>query len=145
MVLQPADYVILAASLVSGVLGLFVGFSGALGFVAGLVGGALAVRIGYGMLESVIPEKWMCSLAALVLSLIAFGLARVLVKKTVHGLLAQPADAIFGLVTAVVTGGACALGAAFALDRWDLMDVDSELLRFAANLLGFTVPLSPGT
>lgn len=138
MTLLPADYVIAAAALIAGIFGLFGGFSGALAFLAGVAGAGLSFQLARGPLSDLIAAQSLRLLALLVLALVAFGLVRLVVKKTVHGLLAQPGDALFGFLTAAVAGGAAALAAAYALDRFGVLAVDSALLRLAAGLSGFS-------
>ena len=67
-------------------------------------------------------------MAALAAALLAFGIARLIVKKTVKDLLAQPADAIFGALTSAVAGFAAALAAAYGLENILGVAVDSALL-----------------
>ena len=98
MQLATADYVILGATLVGAIFGLFGGFSGALAFLAGVGAASAAVRFGWDALDSRIATPWLLALAALGVALVAFGIARLIVKKTVNKLLAQPADAIFGFM-----------------------------------------------
>jgi hypothetical protein len=135
MTILPADYVIATAALVAGVFGMFGGFSGALAFLSGVAGAGLAVHLGRGMLAELIAAQTLRLIALLLLALLAFGVVRLIVKRTVHGLLAQPADALFGLLTAAVAGGGMALAAAYALDRLGVLAVDSALLRFATGLV----------
>ena len=102
MQLATADYIVLGVTLVGAVLGLFGGFSGALAFLAGVGAASASVRFGWDALAARISTQWMLALAALAMALVAFGAARLIVKKTVNKLLAQPADAIFGALTAAV-------------------------------------------
>lgn len=131
----PADYVIAAVALAAAILGLFGGFSGALAFLAGVAGAAATARFGHGFLAQYIATDWMCLLATGLASLVAFGLARLVVKKTVHGLLAQPGDAVFGALTAGATGGFVALAAAFALRKFGIVAFDSALLDLVGTLV----------
>lgn len=102
--LLPADYVLCALTLTSAVLGLFRGFSGTLAFLLALAAGGAAAYFGWGILEGYTSEAWMRGAGTLVVSLLAFGIVRILVKKLVNGLLAQPSDAIFGMIVGAVCG-----------------------------------------
>lgn len=128
MVLGTSDYVILGASLAAAILGLFGGFSGALAFMAGVGAAVATLRFGWSFLEEWISTPWLLAVAALAAALLAFGIARLIVKKTVKDLLAQPADAIFGALTSAVAGFAAALAAAYALENILGVAVDSALL-----------------
>ena len=122
------DYVILAATLVAAVFGLFGGFSGALAFLAGVAAAAASVRFGWGALESRIGSPWLLGLAALAMALVAFGIARLIVKKTVHKMLAQPGDAIFGFLVSAISGFALSVSAVYALNRLGLWESGEESL-----------------
>ena len=50
----------------------------------------------------------------LVASLFAFGIVRLAVKKLVNGLLAQPTDAIFGMLVGAAGGSLLAVGWAWS-------------------------------
>ena len=52
MDLAPSDYVILALAAGGALTGLFIGFSGALAFLAGSVGATFAARIGWPLSAS---------------------------------------------------------------------------------------------
>lgn len=138
MTFLPADYAIAAAALIAGIFGLFGGFSGALAFLAGVAGAVLSVHLGRGPLADLVASQGLRLLTLLVLALFAFGLVRLVVKKTVHGLLAQPGDALFGFLTAAVAGGAGALAVAYALNHFGVLTVESALLRLAAGLSGLS-------
>ena len=135
MTLGSSDYIILGVSLAAAILGMFGGFSGALAFLAGVGAAVATIRFGWGLLESYIETPWALTLAALVCALVAFGIARLIVKKCVKNLLAQPADAIFGFLTAAVAGFAAALAGAFAFEKLLAMPVDSALLAEAVGLI----------
>lgn len=114
---QTADYVIGIATLAAAILGLFGGFSGALAFCAGLVAAAIAGKAGHSFIAAFFSAEWAVIVATLVASILAFGLARLLVKRIVKGLLAQPADAIFGSLVAAVTGAAGSILTVFAANH----------------------------
>ena len=114
MALGSSDYIIIGISLAAAVLGMFGGLSGALAFLAG-VGSAVA---------------------ALLCALVVFGIARLIVKKFVKNLLAQPADAIFGALIAAFAGFAAAIAGAYAFEHVLDMPVDSALLAEVVGLFG---------
>lgn len=130
--LATADYVISAVVLVAAILGVFGGFSGALGFLSGLVAAGGAVRFGYGFFIGYFTSAWAAYLALLAAALLAFGIVRLIVRKIVHGLLAQPADAVFGALTAAVAGGAVALASAYFIRHLGLVEIESALLDLTA-------------
>jgi len=138
MQLSTADYVILGATLVAALFGLFGGFSGALAFLAGVGAASAAVRFGWGPLESRIETPWLLALAALAVALVAFGVARLIVKKTVHKMLAQPGDAIFGLLVSAVAGFALAVAAVYlaTVVGGEELGVESSILREVLSLVG---------
>lgn len=132
----PADYVILGVAAVAAFFGLVGGFSGALAFLAGTVGGAAAGRLAWSASLAWFDAAWARALASLALALVAFGLVRKIVRLVVHNILAQPGDAIFGFLVAAVSGFALALTAAHLLVLSDLWPVKSVLLDQAYALLG---------
>ena len=101
---QPADYAICGITIVMAVLGLFRGFSGTLGFVLGAVAAAFAASFGWAYSASFTDVAWQRGAGVLVVTLLAFGIVRLIVKKLVNGLLAQPSDAIFGFLIGVALG-----------------------------------------
>lgn len=134
MALLPADYVILGAAAVAAVFGLIGGFSGALAFLAGTVGAAVAGRLAWFASLDWFDAAWARALSALALALVAFGLARKVVRLVVHNILAQPGDAIFGFLVAAASGFALALTAAYLLDLSGVWPVQSVLLKQAQAL-----------
>ena len=136
MTFLPADYVILGAAAVAAVFGLFSGFSGALAFLAGTVGASLAGRLAWAASVGWFDAAWARALASLALALLAFGLVRKVVRCVVHGILAQPGDAIFGFVVAAAGGLALALAGAYLLDLSGVWPVESTLLAQASAMLG---------
>ena len=101
---QPADYAICGITIVMAVLGLFRGFSGTLGFVLGAVAAAFAASFGWVHSASFTDVAWQRGAGVLVATLLAFGIVRLIVKKLVNGLLAQPSDAIFGFLVGAALG-----------------------------------------
>ena len=104
MELLPADYALCGLTLVLAVTGLFRGFSGTLAFVLATASAVLAGMFGWAYSESFTPVVWMRVAGTLVGTLLVFGLVRMIVKKLVNGLLAQPSDALFGMVIGVLCG-----------------------------------------
>lgn len=131
-----ADYVILVIAVGSAVLGLFIGFSGALAFLAGLVVAGIVGKIGWAFSADYLDAQWSRGLVTLVVTLLCFGLVRIIVKKCVHGLLAQPADAIFGSLTAFISGASVSLVIAWLLTHFGILSFDSRLLGEAVSLVG---------
>ena len=101
---QPADYALCGITIVMAVLGLFRGFSGTLGFVLGAVAAAFAASFGWVHSASFTDVAWQRGAGVLVATLLAFGIVRLVVKKLVNGLLAQPSDAIFGFLIGAALG-----------------------------------------
>ncbi len=131
-----ADYVILAVAVGSAVLGLFIGFSGALAFLAGLVVAGVVARVGWTLSADYLAARWARGLGTLVVTLLGFGIVRVVVRKCVHGLLAQPADAILGSLTALVSGAAVSLAIAWLLAHFGILSFESRLLGEVVSLVG---------
>ena len=104
MQLLPADYVLGGITLVMAVTGLFRGFSGTLAFMLATVAAAGAGFLGWPYSASFTPVLWMRGAGTLVGVLLVFGLVRLIVKKLVGGLLAQPSDALFGAVIGSLVG-----------------------------------------
>ena len=100
----PADYALCGITIVMAVLGLFRGFSGTLGFVLGAVAAAFAASFGWAYSASFTEVAWQRGAGVLVATLLAFGVVRLVVKKLVNGLLAQPSDAIFGFLVGAALG-----------------------------------------
>ena len=99
-----ADYTICGITIVMAVLWIFRGFSGTLGFVLGAVAAAFAASFGWVYSASLTDVAWQRGAGVLVVTLLAFGIVRLIVKKLVNGLLAQPSDAIFGFLVGAALG-----------------------------------------
>ena len=112
------------------VLGLFRGLSGTLGFVLGVIAAAFAGSFGWAYSTSFTEVAWQRAAGVLVASLLAFGLVRLIVKKMVNGLLAQPSDAIFGVLTGVALG-------AFMLVAWAYSGVGLEYSHLAREAAAY--------
>ena len=104
MELLPADYALCGLTLVLAVTGLFRGFSGTLAFVLATASAVFAGMFGWAYSASFTPELWMRAAGTIVGTLLVFGLVRLLVKKFVNGLLAQPSDAVFGMAIGALWG-----------------------------------------
>ena len=100
----PADYALCGITVVMSVLGLFRGFSGTLGFALGAVAAVFAASFGWVYSASLTGVVWQRGAGVLVATLLAFGIVRLIVKKLVNGLLAQPSDAVFGFLTGAALG-----------------------------------------
>lgn len=99
-----ADWVLCGFTVVMAVLGLFRGFSGTLGFVAGAAAASFAASIGWAYSTEFTDVAWQRGVGVLVATLLTFGLVRIVVKKLVNGLLAQPTDAIVGCLIGAAVG-----------------------------------------
>ena len=114
MELQPADYVLCALTVVSAVLGLFRGFSGTLAFLVAVASGGAAASLTWAYSLRFTQVAWMRATGTLLAALFAFGLVRIIVKKLVNGLLAQPSDAVFGLLVGAAAGMLVTVGWAWS-------------------------------
>ena len=126
-----ADYVCIAVAVLFCAFGVFRGFSSSLAFfVASAVSGSASLFL-WPQTLSVTDVLWMRITAVAIIALLTFGIARIIVKKTVNGLLDQPADSLFGLV----------LGAAvflLLLAGWACSGIHLEysvLVRYFASVL----------
>lgn len=111
---QAADYALCGFTLIMACLGLFRGFSGTLGFVLGAIAAAFTATFGWAYSASFSAVAWQRGAGVLVATLLAFGLVRLIVKKLVNGLLAQPSDAIFGFLTGAALGALVLLAWAYS-------------------------------
>lgn len=100
----PADYALCGVTIVMAVLGLFRGLSGTLGFVSAVLAAAFAASFGWAYSAALTAVAWQRAAGVLVATLLVFGLVRIVVKKLVNGILAQPSDALFGLLLGVGFG-----------------------------------------
>ena len=130
------DYVVLTITLVSTILGLFIGFSGALAFFCALGSAAAVAKLAWAFLADYLTADWSRALATLVITLLAFGLVRMIIRKFVHVLLAQPADAIFGAIAALISGASVSLAFLWILTYFGLLPNDSVLLTEVMSLVG---------
>jgi uncharacterized membrane protein required for colicin V production len=124
---QLADYALCSAAVIMSVTGLFRGFSGSLAFFAAVAAAVATAVFAWPQSADFTNVMWMRAGGVLVSSLLVFGIVRVIVKKTVNGLLAQPTDALMGFLT----------GAAFALlilSAWAFSGVYLEYSTLATRL-----------
>ena len=103
--LQTADYVLCGLTLVMAVTGLFRGFSGTVAFALASAAAAAVGPFVWTWSAGVTDVAWQRVAGVMVVTLLSFGLARLVVKKLVNGLLAQPSDAILGALVGAALGG----------------------------------------
>lgn len=141
MSFQPSDYAILATSLFGVVVGLFIGFSGALAFLCGAIAAGAFATIAFPFLAGEIANVWVRGILVGVAALLVFGLVRLIVRKLVHGLLAQPGDAIFGALISALSGGIVALSVVWLLGVvTGSSTFDSALLQQVLGYVGGVAP-----
>jgi len=131
--LLPADYVVGGLIIVTSVIGLFRGFSGTLAFFIACAAAAFAAAYGWPMSESFTPTPWMRGAMTLIGTLLVFGLVRLVVKKLVNGLLAQPTDAIFGCLVGAMIGLSVLLGWAYSGRYLEYSNLATETARYMAS------------
>ncbi len=90
--------------IVLAVMGLFRGLSGTLAFLAAVLSAGAVAVFGWPFSARWLAAPWARGAATLVATLVAFGLVRLIVKKLVNVLLAQPSDSIFGFFVGILTG-----------------------------------------
>lgn len=127
---QPADYALCGITLVMTVLGLFRGFSGTLAFVLAAIAAVFTAMFGWPFSATLTETMWMRGAGVLVATLLAFGFVRLIVKKLVNGLLAQPSDALFGALTGAALGVLLLVG-------WTLSGMYLEYSNLATLAAGF--------
>lgn len=135
MHLFTADYVILAASVVAGVIGLFLGFSGAMSFLAATLVSAFSSKLVWGMSASYLTAAWSRGLVTVILTLVVFGLVRWAVKRLVNGLLKQPADSIFGFLVAAIVGILIPALLVYVINFFQFADIRSVFVSEAMNFV----------
>lgn len=104
MVLQAADYAIIAFTSVMAIMGLFRGLSGMIAFIAATVVSVFAASFGWNYSAQFSDVVWIRAIGDLVATLIVFGLIRLIIKKAVNGILSQPSDSIFGMFLGLISG-----------------------------------------
>ena len=126
--LHTADWLLIIFAASVAVTGLFRGFSGTVAFIAAFcasaVSGTVAWNCGYD------GAVWIRSLIVLVVSLLVFGLVRVIVRKCVNGLLAQPADSLLGFLSGVAVALMVAVAWAYSGFYTDYSLIVSEISSY---------------
>ena len=130
--LQTADYILCGATIVAAVTGLFRGFSGTIAFALASAAAAVTGSLGWTRSAELTDVLWQRGAGVLVVSLLVFGIVRLVVKKLVNGLLAQPSDAILGAVLGTALGAAVLLVWAYS----GLYTEYSALVRAEAAYIG---------
>ena len=136
MLLTPTDYFVLTAAAGGAVLGLFIGFSGAAAFLSGTLVASFCALFGWQALGAYVSMPWLRALATVVGALLAFGLTRMIVRRFVRVMFAQPADAIFGALAAGFSACACALGLVWLGNFLGLLPYPSALLGEVLSHVG---------
>lgn len=135
MELPIADWLIIVVTIIATIFGAFGGFSGAVSFFAGSCVSSIAGRIVWGMLADTLPVGWQRALASLTITLLIFGAVRYLVKKFVKGMLNQPADALFGMAVAAITGAAIAILGVKVVRMSEIIEVESRIVDKVGRLI----------
>jgi len=125
--MQPADYAVLGVAAVFAVTGLFRGLSGTIGFLTASVASAATATFGWPLSSRWLASPWTRGLAVFVAALLVFGTVRMVVKKSVNGLLAQPSDAVFGMLVGV-------FAAALLLAAWAYSGFYTEFSSIASEV-----------
>ena len=99
---QSADYVIGGVGVVFAVMGLFRGFSGTLAFFAAAAASAAAGVFFRQVAVDMFAAEWARILVNVAVAVVVFGIVRMVVKKIVNGLLAQPTDSIAGFLVGIL-------------------------------------------
>ncbi len=128
--LQPADYVLSALAIVAAVTGLFRGFSGTLAFLIAAAAAVAAGTFTWPWSATFTDQVWMRAAGVLVAVLLVFGIVRLIVKKLVNGLLAQPSDAIFGALTGAAIGAAVPIIWAWSGFHTEISSIASALSAY---------------
>lgn len=108
--LLPADYALCALAVAMAVTGLFRGFSGTLGFALALVAAIFCGTFAWSYSQTLTDVVWQRAGGTLVAALIVFGIVRLVVKRLVNGLLAQPTDALLGFLVGTLLAAGVILG-----------------------------------
>ena len=129
MILLPADYLLGGLALVLAVTGLFRGFSGTLAFCLASAAAGAAGMFGWPYSQTFTPVVWMRGAGTLVTVLLVFGIVRMIVKKLVNGLLAQPTDALFGALVGIGMGAVLALAWAWSGLYLEYSSIATEIAK----------------
>jgi len=111
--IQAADYVLAGIVVVLALLGLIRGFSGAFAFLVASAATAALSVYGWPPTLHISQIVWVRASAMVVADIVLFGLVRIIVKKIVNGLLAQPVDAIAGCIVGLVCGAMVVLASSY--------------------------------
>lgn len=128
--LLPADYALCGLAIVMAVTGLFRGFSGTLAFVLAVASAALVGSFVWPYSVGFTDVVWMRGAGTLVATLLAFGIVRLIVKKLVNGLLAQPSDALFGALVGAMLGVLVLVGWAYSGLYLDYSNLAKEVSAY---------------
>ena len=126
----PGDWALGALTLTFAVAGIFRGFSGALSFISAGACATTAAMFFWGYLTRWDMQMWVRGAITLTIALLVFGLIRALVKKVVNGLLAQPADSIFGFLVGLLMG-------AFLILAWAISGVGHEYSNIVREVAAY--------
>lgn len=130
MILLPADYVLLGLVVLLATLGLFRGISGTLAFVAACAVAAVAAVLAWPRTVGFTETLWIRICSTVLMTVVAFGLVRLIVKTFVNKMFAQPADALFGLVVGALLGGLVICG-------WALSGFHTEYSNLVGCVAGY--------
>ncbi len=130
MQLLRADYVLVGIAAVMAIIGLFRGFSGTIAFFAGVAALAISAALGWKYSAEFVDATWARALATLVVALLAFGVVRMIVRKLVNGLLAQPSDALFGFLLGALFGALVVVGWAASGMYLEYSNLATEAAKF---------------
>lgn len=134
MQLFTADYAILSVSVVAGVIGLFLGFSGAMSFLAASVISAFSSKLVWTISASYLTTAWTRGLVTVIATLLVFGLVRWSVRRVINGLLRQPADSVFGFLIAAFTGILLSSIAVYLINFFQLAEIRSVFVSEVMSL-----------
>lgn len=130
MQLLRADYVLVGIAAVMAITGLFRGFSGTIAFFAGVAALAISAALGWKYSAEFVDATWGRALATLVVALLVFGVVRMIVRKLVNGLLAQPSDALFGFLLGALFGALVVVGWAASGMCLEYSNLATEAAKF---------------
>lgn len=130
MQLLTADYVLVGIAAVMAITGLFRGFSGTIAFFAAVAALAISAAFGWKYSTEFVDATWARALATLVVALLAFGIVRMIVRKLVNGLLAQPSDALFGFLLGALFGALVVIGWAASGMYLEYSNLATEAAKF---------------
>lgn len=126
----PADYVLGAFAMVMAVMGMFRGLSGTLAF---LVACGVSIVVGsttWPYSETLSMSLWARGGITLLAVLLSFGVVRIVVRKLVNGILAQPADAIFGSIAGLLVVGLVVVGWAYIGTHLEYSNIASMVATY---------------